>query len=58
MMAIHRGNVVRKAATEPMFNVAKKMTETSAEKSQSRLRKYTIARKIPKHMVLFMVTAP
>lgn len=58
MKAIHSGNVVRKAATEPMIKVAKKMTETSAEKSHNRCRKYTIDKKIPRHIVLFIVTAP
>lgn len=58
MNAIQRGKVVLNAATVPMIKVAKKITDISAEKSHNRPRKYTIVKKIPKHKVLFMVTAP
>jgi hypothetical protein len=58
MKAIQRGKVVLAAATPPITKVEKRITAISAEKSHRRPRKWTIARKILRHNVLFMVTAP
>lgn len=56
--AVQSGNVVREPPRAPTANVVSRMTVTSLEKSHVRARKWTSAKKMPRHTVLFIVMAP